>query len=258
MINVNQIKQGFDALINAPQQGNYTPEMLNILINNAVESLYKQRLGIPEQADFGTAIPKIAYARTKKIHHDLKPYRKHVQIVINGEYIDNSNLPEDLYFETSIKYYTTIRVEDKDKARKLSSCGCHKTEEQSDVDYKYVKYVGSLELIEEDKWANRVNSRLIKQAIYLPFDDGFKLHFPVQKPSYIVIEYLKRPTKAKWNWVYDSINEVEVYSQAGSVNVEFDDLLRGEIVGRMVKEYGIYTDDNKSIQAGQDVINNGA
>ena len=76
MINVNQIKQDFDALINAPQQGNYTPEMLNILINNAVESLYKQRLGIPEQADFGTVYSKIAYARTKKIHVDLLPYRK--------------------------------------------------------------------------------------------------------------------------------------------------------------------------------------
>lgn len=76
MTNINEIMLDFDALINYAQQGNLTPQVRNIFVNNAVESLYKQRLGLPEQYDFTTAVPKIAYARTKKIHTDLTPYRK--------------------------------------------------------------------------------------------------------------------------------------------------------------------------------------
>ena len=73
MTNVNDIMLDFDALINYAQQGNITPEVRNIFMNNAVESLYKQRLGLPEQYDMATSVSKIAYARTKKIHVDLLP-----------------------------------------------------------------------------------------------------------------------------------------------------------------------------------------
>lgn len=258
MTNVNDIKNDFDVLINAAQQGNYTPEVLNILINNAVEGLYKQRLGLPEQYDMQQAIPKIAYARTEKIHTDLLPFRKRKRVVLtSSEFIDTTLLPSDLYYQTSVKYYTTIRVNDTDAARKLNMCGCHAVEEDTDEVYKYVKYVGTLDLVEEDKWATRANSRLIKKPMYLPFYDGWKIHFPVLKPSYIEIEYLKRPTRAKWNWIFDDIQEIEVYNPVGSIHVEFDDMLRGEVVARMLKQYGIYTDDNKSIQVGQQLIEKG-
>lgn len=256
MINVNQIKQDFDALINAPQQGNYTPEMLNILINNAVESLYKQRLGIPEQADFGTAIPKIAYARTKKIHVDLLPYRKSKKVIISdAEFIPVADLPEDLYYETGVKYYTVVKMDDGKSIAELNRCKCSPVaDEVATPEYK--KFVGTMELVEEDKWASRVNSTIIKKAIYLSFNDGWKLNFPIKKPSYIEIEYLKRPTKAIW--AFTVVNDVEVYDAANSVNVEFDDMLRGEIVARMVKEYGKYTDDPNSVQYGQNNINTGS
>ena len=257
MINVNDIKNDFDVLINAAQQGNYTPEVLNILINNAVEGLYKQRLGLPEQYDMQQAIPKIAYARTEKIHTDLLPFRKRKRVVLtSSEFIDTTLLPSDLYYQTSVKYYTTIRVNDTDAARKLNMCGCHAVEEHTDEVYKYVKYVGTLDLVEEDKWATRANSSLIKKPMYLPFYDGWKIHFPGIKPSYIEIEYLKRPTKAIW--AFTVVNDVEVYDAANSVNVEFDDMLRGEIVARMVKEYGKYTDDPNSVQYGQNNINTGS
>ena len=41
-------------------------------------------------------------------------------------------------------------------------------------------------------------------------------------------------------------------------DVEFDDMLRGEIVARMVKEYGKYTDEPNSVQYGQNNINTGS
>ena len=256
MTNVNDIKNDFDVLINAAQQGNYTPEVLNILINNAVEGLYKQRLGLPEQYDMQQAIPKIAYARTKKIHVDLLPYRKREKIIISdAEFIPVADLPEDLYYETGVKYYTVVKMDDGKIIAELNRCKCSPVaDEVATPEYK--KFVGTMELVEEDKWASRANSTIIKKAIYLSFNDGWKLNFPIKKPSYIEIEYLKRPTKAKWN--FDVVNDVEVYNPIGSVNVEFDDMLRGEIVARMVKEYGKYTDDPNSVQYGQNNINSGS
>lgn len=256
--NINDIKQAFDSIINYPQQGNYTIDMLNILINNAVESLYKQRLGLPEQYEFSTAIPKIAYARTKKIHTDLKPYRKFANVVItDSEFIDGTAFPTDIYYEVAVRYFTTIKVTDTETANKLKNCGCSKIENTDNdaVQSKYVKFVGTLELVEEDKWANRVNSSLIKQAIYLPYYNGWQIHFPITTPSYIRIDYLKRPVKAKWNYTIQ--NDVEVYNPIGSVDVEFDDMLRSEIVARMVKEYSQYNDDNMDMQFAQNRIQTG-
>jgi len=255
MTNVNDIMLDFDALINYAQQGNITPAVRNIFVNNAVESLYKQRLGLPEQADLGTAIPKIAYARTKKIHTDLLPYRKREKVIItDAEFIPASDLPKDLYYETGVKYYTVIKTEDSDCHKKLNMCGCKQVEDKS-ITSAYIKYVGTLELIEEDKWAARANSTIIKKGMYLPFADGWKLNFFVKKPSYIEIEYLKRPTKAVW--AFTVVDDVEVYDEANSVNVEFDDMLRGEIVARMQIEYGEYTNDPNSYQYGQNSKNNG-
>jgi len=103
----------FDALINYAQQGNITPEVRNIFMNNAVESLYKQRLGLPEQYDMATSVAKIAYARTKKIHVDLLPYRKREKVIISdAEFIPAADLPADLYYETGVKYYTVVKMDD--------------------------------------------------------------------------------------------------------------------------------------------------
>ena len=256
MTNVNDIMLDFDALINYAQQGNITPEVRNIFMNNAVESLYKQRLGLPEQYDMATSVSNIAYARTKKIHVDLLPYRKREKIIISdAEFIPVADLPEDLYYETGVKYYTVVKMDDGKSIAELNRCKCSPVaDEVATPEYK--KFVGTMELVEEDKWASRVNSTIIKKAIYLSFNEGWKLNFPIKKPSYIEIEYLKRPTKAIW--AFTVVNDVEVYDAANSVNVEFDDMLRGEIVARMVKEYGKYTDDPNSVQYGQNNINSGS
>jgi len=186
----------------------------------------------------------------------LLPYRKREKIIISdAEFIPVADLPEDLYYETGVKYYTVVKMDDGKIIAELNRCKCSPVaDEVATPEYK--KFVGTMELVEEDKWASRANSTIIKKAIYLSFNEGWKLNFPIKKPSYIEIEYLKRPTKAKWN--FDVVNDVEVYNPIGSVNVEFDDMLRGEIVARMVKEYGKYTDDPNSVQYGQNNINSGS
>lgn len=253
MINVNDIKKSFDLLINFPQQGGYTPDGLDIWMYNATVGLFKQRLGLPEQMEFQTAVPKIAYARTKKIHDDLKPFRKYRNIVLpNQEFIPNSLLPQDLLFETNLYYTTVIRVDDKKAESQLIECGC--TEQVNDKS-EYKKFLGEIKLIQEDKWTNRVNSSILKTAIYCPFYDGFKIHFPVGTPTNIRIEYLSLPSRPHWG--YTIINGVAVYNSVTSINLEWNETLITEIVARMVKEYGLNVDDSMDIQFANQVIQAG-
>lgn len=67
---------------NVPQQGYISPIKFNQIVNLASYSLFKQRLGYPEQMEMQTAIPRISYHRTSKIHTDLTPFRKKVEVKI--------------------------------------------------------------------------------------------------------------------------------------------------------------------------------
>ncbi|GEM_PF-2929331 len=263
MINVNDIKVNFDTLINAPQQGNYTPTMLNTFINNAVKSLYKERLGIPEQYEFGSGMPKVAYARTQKIHTDLLPFRKTkiVSIYNQQNFISKDLLPSDLYYETSVRYYITLKSTDAKGINAVSGCGCKKVSEEVKGKTVYYKYYGKFELVEEDKWSNRANSVIIKRtSMYLPFENGWRIFIPQEvseNVSYIEIDYLKRPNISKWAFIYDENNDTFEYNESESKHIEFDEMLISDIVARMVKEYSWYISDNNGVQLSEQRINTG-
>lgn len=256
MANVNDIKKSFDALINYPQQGGYTIDKFNTWLYNAHVGLFKQRLGLPEKMEFSTGMPNIAYARTKKIHDDLKPFRKSKNINLsNWDFIPNDKLPQDLLYETSVYYTTIVKKDNSDLINSLKSCGCV-PKDSEDIKDEYIKLLGDLDFIEENKWTNRVNSSLIKKAIYCPFYDGWKVYFPVTKADNIRIEYLKKPITPIWG--YTIINDAPVYNPLTSVNPEWDDTLISEIVSRMVKEYGLYIDDTSDIQFAENRLNTGS
>ena len=254
MADINEIKKSFDALINYPQQGGYTIDKLNTWIYNASVSLFKQRLGLPEKMEFSTGMPNIAYARTKKIHTDLMPFRKYKQVnVSNWDFLPSTGLPADLFYETSVYYTTIVKKDNESTINSLKSCGCEPVEDEQDDEY--IKLLGEVNLVEEDKWVARANSAIIKKAIYCPFYDGWKLNFPIKKPSNIRIEYIKKPIVPKWGFVI--VNDVPVYSPGASVNPEWDNTLIPELVARMQKDYGSYIDNPKDIQVGSNTINTG-
>lgn len=82
MININNLYNNFMYGANVPQQGYISPIKFNQIVNLASYSLFKQRLGYPEQMEMQTAIPRISYHRTSKIHTDLTPFRKKVEVKI--------------------------------------------------------------------------------------------------------------------------------------------------------------------------------
>ncbi len=253
-INVNDIKVAFDKAINFPQQGGYTPDAFNVWLRNATYNLFKQRLGIPEQADMASGMPRISYSRTKKIHTDLTPFRKFQNIGLsNYDFLPQSAVPGDFLYETGITFFTVVRVDDKKAQRKLKQCGC--TEQNEEPEGEYKKFYGTVELVEEDKWASRANSTIIKRAMYCPFNNGWKLFFPGITPSHIRVEYLKRPATPVWGWQIQ--NGDIIYNPATSTNVEFDETLITEIVYRMVKEYGLTVDDATDMQVADARIKTG-
>lgn len=256
MINVNDIKKAFDVEINYPQQGNYTPETLNIWLRNAYFGLYKQRIGIPEQVELSVGVQRVAYARNKKIHTDMTPFRVFRNVnIADYEFIPSVKLPQDFFFETGVTFYTVVKKDDKVAHRKLRNCGCKQSDDTDDIEEMYRKFYGTVELVEEDKWASRANSAIIKKAIYCPFSTGWKVYFPDIKPTHIRIEYLKRPTVPVWNYTVQ--DGVEAYNPTGSVHLEFDETLISEIVARMVKEYGKNVDDMTAVQFADSKIKTG-
>jgi len=253
MININDLHKRFIFLANETQQGYVSPEQTDELAKYASFGLYKQRLGFPEQMEFQTATPKIAYARTKKIHTDLEPFRKVVTLSVVNDKINASLLPKDIYI-TNIRYKTIAEEKNLHLQRKLKNCGCKPA--SAEVQYpNYITYIGDVELIEEDKWSNRVNSTIIKQAIYCTYADFIQFHFPLGNSSEVEIHYLDRPTTPKWN--YNIIDDEPVYNPIGSIHLEWSELLIDEIASRMLKEYSKYNSDQLGLQHAQNKIANG-
>lgn len=110
-------------------------------------------------------------------------------------------------------------------------------------------------MIEEDKWSNRVNSSIIKQAIYCTYADYVQFYFPLGNATEVEIHYLDKPTTPKWD--YTVVNDVPVYNIIGSVDLEWSELLIDEIASRMLKEYSKYNSDQLGLQHAQNKIANG-
>ncbi|MFN8296812.1 MAG: hypothetical protein U0T69_11490 [Chitinophagales bacterium] len=253
MINIDALNRRFDFLANLSQQGYVSPEKRDELAKYASYGLFKQRLGFPEQMEFQTAIPKISYARTKKIHIDLEPFRKIIPLQVSNDKILLTALPEDVFI-TNIRYKTIVEEKNLHLQRKLKNCGCKPA--TADQQYpNYITYLGDIDPVQEDKWSNRVNSSIIKQAIYCTYHDSILFHFPLGNNPTVEIHYLAKPVTPKWN--YTIVNDEPVYDPSGSVDLEWNELLTDEVAARMLKEYSKYNSDQGGAQHAQGKINNG-
>lgn len=253
MINIDALNKRFDFLANITQQGYVSPEKRDELARYASYSLFKQRLGFPEQMEFQSATPKIAYARTKKIHNDLEPFRKIITLPVVNDKIPNSALSEVVYV-TNIRHKTIVEEKNLHLQRKLKHCGCKPA--TADQQYpNYITYLGDVDSVDEDKWSNRVNSSIIKQAIYCSYADFTLFHFPLGNTTDVEIHYLTLPVTPKWN--YTIVDDAPVYNPIGSIDLEWNELLTDELASRMLKEYSKYDSDQLGIQYAQQKMMNG-
>lgn len=253
MVNINDLHKRFLFMANDVQQGYISPERIDALAFYASMGLFKQRLGLPEQMEFQTAMPKIAYARTKKIHTDLEPFRKIKSASITNNQLLLTQIPDCAYI-LNVRYKTIVEERNIHLQRKLKNCGCKPDIAENQLP-TYITYLGDVDLVEEDKWSNRVNSSIVKHAIYCTYSDRILFYFPLGNVSDIEVHYLSYPSKPLWN--YALINDEPDYTPTGSIHLEWSELLTDELASRMLKEYSKYDSDQLGIQYAQQKITNG-
>jgi hypothetical protein len=246
VINIDQLRSHFIFVANVPQQGYISPARFNNIALLATNGLFLQRLGYPEQAEFQTAIPKISYHRTSKIHYDLNPFRKSTPLVVLNNQTPISQIPADLCIPTNLKYEVIVLDKDSKTKKALKRCGCLEVDTITNAGSIYKKIVGDIDLVEEDKWSNRVSSSVVNSACYCPLNDRYDFFFPVTGIQKVILTYLARPAVPIWN--YDIVNNVPKYNPIGSVDLEWDATLLDAIVERMVKIYSKSTSDSFGVQ----------
>jgi len=249
MININDLFQRFDFVSNQTQQGYVSPEKKIELAKLASYGLWLERLGLPEQMEFNSAVSRIAYARTKKIHLDLVPFKEKVILSTGIGQVLWSQLPEDCYI-TNIRSINYVK-ETVDNADECNDC---ETAVTAQGIVKYRKANEDIDIIGEDKWSYRTKSTIIKDDFCCPYSTyiDFYFHNPVDA---VEVTYLKKPQTPVW--AYTIVNGEPVYNPTGSVHLEWSGLLLDAIVARMVKEYAKYTSDQPAMAYAENKIAKG-
>lgn len=223
MIDIDLLKKTFKYRVNNNQQGDLSLEGFNNLAYLSSIMLYNKYLGLEEQYNPQTRGAIIEYPATKKIHTELTPFKKVVQLPItNGSlYVQ---IPNDLYYILNIRSYYYANRRDGSRNNRLKNCGCREDKDESTdrnkMGVQYTRYTKDIKYISEDKWANRVSSVLIKSDSYCPYSDIIEFDFKKFVPSFVRIEYLVLPQMP--NWGYNINNGVPVYDSSTSKHLEWN------------------------------------
>lgn len=251
MININDLKKRFEFVSNLTQQGGVGPDRFNQIAKYGHYSLFLERLGIPEMADFSSAIPKVAYPRTKKIHFDLEPFKDKRVVTLSGGLLQLSQLPEDCHI-TNIRAVSYIKEISSITATCDTGCSSALTPTGQSVQYR--KATADIDIIDEARWSYRTKSKIIKTDFCCPYSTylEFFFHSPIDA---VEVTYLKKPVTPVWN--YTIVNDEPVYQATGSVHLEWNELLMDSVVRYMVKEYSKYTSDQQGAMYADAKIANG-
>lgn len=247
MVNIDDLKTTFEYLVNHIRQGKIKPSQIDTIAYLATNSLFLQRLGLPENMD-ATGIQRVAYSKNRKIHTDLTPFKKSVELVPRQNKIDDTRLPEDMVMQTALRYYYVVEDTPKTRAQ-ATRCGCMNVDEKVQSGKKYITYEGIIDLVEEDKWSLRATSSIIKTAMYCPFAAHWEFKFPVA-PTKVRIDYLARPVRPKWNFTQNQDGSI-VYNPTGSVHLEWDATLTETLANRMADIYSRNVSDQFGVEYSQ-------
>jgi hypothetical protein len=253
MINIDEFKQAFEYRVNHSQQGSFTLEQFNSACYIASLGLFNKFLGLEEQYHPQIKSATIHYPITQKVHTDLLPFRMHRDIApTDFEFIKSSDLPVDMVFITNVRGIYIVDAKDNAVKKRLTRCGCTQFGDTRNSTFK--KYINDIRFTTEDKWSNRVSSRLLRSDSYMPVGDGIALNFRIQ-PTQIRIEYLKTPNKVRW--AYTIQNDVPVYDAVNSINFEWSELMVDRLLQRMDNIYSRNVSDNLGLQVSQNKIRTG-
>lgn len=254
MINIDLLKQAFDYRINHAQQGTYTIDQFNHIAYLASLMLHNKYLGLEEQYNPQTKGATIQYAQTKKIHTAMLPFKEHIDIPLQAD-SDFVSISDNIAYILNVRGVYYAKKEDAEHKRKLSNCGCTQFGETTKNNIVYKKYIKDIKYTPEDKWANRIESVILKSDSYCPFYNKIELNFKRLKPNKIRLEYIKKPKKTKWAYIL--VDGVPVYDPINSIHLEWSEDQLDRIIERMDNIYSRNVSDGFGTNFSQAKIQRG-
>lgn len=204
MINVNEVKIFIDFIANKEQSGTaYTITQLNNAFQAANIDLFKLRYGLPEDYVQGMPLSKMAYENTQKIKDDLRVFKEITTIAVDQYGI--MILPSNYVHKTAIQYL--------------------KVTNQKDCDAPPLVSPKEVEIIDDDKWSERIGSTIKKPTLNFPVCNFLKdsIRFEPKNLGEVELSYLRTPIMPVWGYTF--VDGVETYNATTSINIEWNEIL---------------------------------
>lgn len=192
------------------------PEELCRLLHVAQLKHFKRKLGLPEEYSPGVPVPGQVYEISKVITDDLTPFK----VLMGGDNavmaIDddgNASLPEDFYYPSTLTYKYI--------------------KENGDVLFKEV------ELLSDKEYNKRIASFVRRPSRKYPVANiyGSKIRFYPTTLKYVEFLYLMVPPEPVFGTTYT--RGFLDYNPATSTELLWNDVNVIDIIGLVIKEFGI-------------------
>lgn len=206
MINVDEVKQFVDSIANKHQSGDtYTVNEFNLWLRRAMDDIFIQEYGLPEDYRPGFPLPSMSYELTQRIKDDLRVFKEEPVILVDskGEMV----LPSDYVHYTAVDYFKVTNVVG------------------SDPDIDEIP----IEVIDDDKWTRRKRNALKKPDKDDPignFGNSF-IRFDPKDLGKVRLTYLRYPLKPEWGFTL--VQDVPIFDASASTDVELPEYLTNKI-----------------------------
>lgn len=237
-VDVNEVYELVQFIANKDQSGNtMSPDEFNLSLRRAADDYFRWLYGLPHKYAPNFPMPAPAYELTQKIKDDMRV----LKVAGDDAIFDVSaggrmTIPDDYVAVTSIYY-------------KLFKSGetCDDTEGE----------IRPVERIDDDKWAGRVSSSLKKPTKKRPICNFRNNHvqFEPKNLGKVYFEYLRCIQTPIWG--YTIVNDVAVYDEASSTQLEFPKIVTNDIVRIILSYVGINLREPELLAYAEDKKANG-
>lgn len=209
------------------QLGFLSHEEIDSALHQGQMKRFTELIGNPNEYTKNDATSRIHYAKSQKVHDSLLPFKKQVTFTTGNFTAGVYELPSDYTHLLSM----VINISDSNAP--------------GGVTYETV------DIIPEDKWADRKKSQLITVSATRPLA-RFKMTsakaiemFPAQGYAG-TLYYLKKPSTPVYS--YTLVGRVETYNSGGSTQMEWDDEEMGNVIAKTMQLLGINLQSGELIQ----------
>lgn len=220
-MNVNEVYQLIQYIISKSQNGYFTPDEFNQVINQAQISYMDYLVGQFHQYQAGRPIPSVQFGNNETTRQRVTPF-------IYSELIsfDSSG-----FFPYPEGYLLT--------------------------DTMFTSSYGKVKFVQQDSLANYLNSRIApveSNPIYLIEREGFK--FYPNNLGQAIVNYIKSPREIVFGYTIDG-DGLPVYNPATSVDPEWQELDMLEIISRALRMIGVNLQSGAITQYANEITKTG-